>query len=339
MIPSSLYMRRCLELAQLGMYQVAPNPMVGAVLVDAEGTILAEGWHRQFGGPHAEVECFRAFDNRGMDNVDLCQATIYVSLEPCAHYGKTPPCAKLLIERGVGHVVIGCLDPNPKVSGKGVEILREAGIDVQIGVLEDECRQLNKRFLCLQEKHRPYVILKWAQTADGYVDVLRDIHKPLTINHKPLVISTPYTKQIVHQLRAENMAIMVGTNTVLLDNPGLRTTRWSGKDPIRVTLDRHHRIPADAKILAGPHDSAYWQDREHVIPSVIVYREDTSWTYILRDLASRGIHSILVEGGPTLHRHILESGLYDELHIETSQHTLAELTGDPEAQGVPAAKV
>ena len=297
------YILRCLELAANGEYYVAPNPMVGALLVDpATDRVVAEGWHRQYGGPHAEVECFRAADARmaGLTEAERAarygSLTLYVSLEPCSHYGKTPPCADLIVKKGVRRVVVGILDPNPQVSGKGVQKLRDAGIEVTVGVEQAACRRLNKRFLCLHEKHRPYVILKWAQTADGFVD-----SRESKAESQPLVISTPVTKQIVHQMRAENMAIMVGTRTALLDNPSLLTTRWPGRNPVRVVLDRHHRIPKDAKIFSGD-------------APTIVYSERTDWEYVLGDLAQRGIHSVLVEGGPTLLRHILQTGIWDEMN-------------------------
>ena len=301
------YIARCIEIAKRGEYYVAPNPMVGAVLV-GNGEILAEGWHEQYGGPHAEVNCFRNLDMSSYRHIDMSKCTLFVSLEPCSHYGKTPPCAKLIIEKGVGKVVVGMLDPNPLVAGKGVAMLREAGIEVEVGVLENECRELNKRFLSLHEKHRPYVILKWAQTADGFIDVQRDnvqCTKDKGHLNGALAISTMKTKEMVHKMRAENMAIMVGTNTVIMDNPRLLNTHWEGRNPIRVTIDRHGRIPAEARIF-GPE------------AETIVYRERTDWPYITADLAKRGIHSILVEGGTTLLNHILETGIWDEIHVEVA---------------------
>ncbi len=314
------YIVRCLELARNGQYYVAPNPMVGAVLVENDGNggrIFAEGWHRHYGGPHAEVECFRAADKRmeGLADADkaalYARMTLYVSLEPCSHYGKTPPCADLIVSKGVRRVVVGCLDPNPQVAGRGVQKLRDAGIETVVGVEEQACRQLNKRFLCLHEKHRPYVILKWAQTADGFVDYTRK-------DGTPLLISTPATKQLVHKMRAENMAIMVGTRTALLDNPSLLTTRWPGRNPVRIVLDRHHRIPKDAKIFSPD-------------TPTVVYDGQTDWPFVLQDLAARSIHSVLVEGGPALLNHILDTGIWDEIHVEVSPVCIGN--------GVPAPKV
>ena len=317
------FIARCIEIARRGEYFVAPNPMVGAVLVrNSDEQILAEGWHEKYGEGHAEVNCFKKVESREPRVESFKDCTLFVSLEPCSHYGKTPPCAKLIIEKGVGRVVVGMLDPNPLVAGKGVAMLREAGIEVVVGVMETECRELNKRFLCLHEKHRPYVILKWAQTADGFLDRKRTVSSQSSaVSHLngALTISTPKTKEIVHRMRAENMAIMVGTNTVLLDNPRLLNTHWEGRNPIRVTLDRHNRIPADARIFSDDIET-------------IVYRDRTDWPFVLSDLAARNIHSILVEGGAKLLHHILETGIWDEIHIEVAP----ELTI---GEGVPAPEV
>ena len=307
------YIRRCLQLARLGEYYVAPNPMVGAVLVHVDSAghdeIVAEGWHKEYGGPHAEVNCLREAEEKGIVSFEDC--TLYVSLEPCSHYGKTPPCARLLIEKKIPRVVIGCMDPNEQVSGRGVRMLHNAGIEVVTGVLEDECRALNKRFMCLHEKHRPYVILKWAQTADGFLDYKER-------GDKPLVISNAVTKQLVHQMRAENMAIMVGTRTALLDNPRLLTTRWSGRNPVRVLPDRHHVVPRDFRIFSTESET-------------VVYESNTDWQYILADLAGRGIHSLMVEGGRIWLDTVIESGVWDEMHIEVSPLRIGE--------GVPAPKI
>ena len=305
-----LYISRCLQLARLGAYYVAPNPMVGAVLV-CDNRILGEGWHEQYGGAHAEPNCIRHAEEAHPEGIDYKHSTLYVSLEPCSHYGKTPPCAELIIRKGIGRVVVGTLDPNPQVAGRGVKMMREAGIEVLVGVMEEECRLLNKRFFCLQEKHRPYVVLKWAETADGYIDFRREAKGERREESTPLVISTPLMKHLVHQQRAENMAIMVGTRTALLDNPRLLTTRWSGRNPIRITLDRHGVLPQDSKIFSPE-------------APTIVYRENTDWQFILQDLAERNIHSVLVEGGTCLLQHILDSGIYDEVHIEVGDQRIGD---------------
>lgn len=331
------YMRRCLQLAKLGCYYVAPNPMVGAVLVYGSGggcEIAGEGWHRQYGGPHAEVECFRDAERRMQESgrtIDMKDCTLYVSLEPCSHFGKTPPCAQLIIDKGVGRVVAGMKDPNPLVAGRGIAMLEKAGIEVTVGVLEDECRALNRRFLCLYEKKRPYVILKWAQSEDGFLDRKREIMAgnmlrteageetesavEIKENEGPVVLSSVVTKQLVHKMRAENMAIMVGTRTALLDNPKLRTTRWSGRDPVRVLPDRKGVVSRDSNIFSGGAET-------------IVYRDRTDFEYILSDLAKRGIHSLIVEGGAQLLRSVIESGLWDEMQVEVAPVVLGS--------GVPA---
>lgn len=310
------YILRCLELAKKGEYYVAPNPMVGAVLASADGKIIAEGWHQRFGEGHAEVNCFANAQSQGI--IDFQGCTLFVNLEPCSHYGKTPPCAKLIIEKKVTRVVVGMLDPNPMVSGKGVKMLQDAGIEVIVGVEEEKCRDLNKRFVTLHEKHRPYVILKWAQTADGFID-----YKRQSSAQPVLKISTPLTKHLVHQMRAENMAIMVGTRTALLDNPSLLNRRWAGRHPIRILLDRHSIVPQDYKIFS--------QDAP-----TIVYRDNTCWQFVLQDLANRNIHSVVVEGGAKLLNTILDSGIYDEVHVEVAPIRINEGVEAPRvALGMP----
>ncbi|MCQ2311108.1 MAG: bifunctional diaminohydroxyphosphoribosylaminopyrimidine deaminase/5-amino-6-(5-phosphoribosylamino)uracil reductase RibD [Paludibacteraceae bacterium] len=309
MLDYARYIERTLQLARLGEYYVAPNPMVGAVLVNAEGDIIAEGWHKRFGGPHAEVECIS--DARlTMHDARLNECTLFVNLEPCSHYGKTPPCAKMIIEKGIGRVVVGMSDPNPLVAGKGVQMLRDAGIEVTVGIMEKACRELNKRFVCLHEKKRPYVTLKWAQTADGYLDKFR-VESLEFREEGPLVISTETTKMLVHKMRAENMAILVGSGTALKDNPKLLTTRWPGRNPIRVLLDRRGRVPMNSRIFSDEAET-------------IVYREKTDWPFVLQDLGERGIHSVLVEGGATVLNMILKDGTWDEMHIEVSDKALGE---------------
>lgn len=316
-----VYMRRCLQLAEQGIRDVAPNPMVGAVLVAEDGRVLAEGWHMKYGEGHAEVNCFRDADAKGVSEAEVHEATLYVSLEPCSHYGKTPPCALLIAERKPKCVVCGTLDPNPKVSGRGVEIVREAGIEVRVGVLEDECRRLNRRFMTLQEKHRPYVIMKWAQTGDGYIDRVRT-----SVDEEVLTISTPVTKKLVHKMRSENMAILVGSHTALLDNPKLKTTRWTGRNPIRVLLDRHDLVPADWNMLRDAEEAS---DYMPSLPRTIIYRHRTDWAYVLEDLGRRGIHSVIVEGGRAVLTSLIESGMYDEVHIEVNPRLVI-------GEGVPA---
>lgn len=231
------YMRRCLQLAANGLQNARPNPMVGAVIV-CDGRIIGEGYHVRCGEGHAEVNAFASV--RPEDEHLLSRATIYVSLEPCAHYGKTPPCAELIIRKGVRRVVVGCVDPFAKVQGRGIEMLRNAGIEVTTGVLEAECRELNRRFMTFHSRRRPYIILKWAQSADGFID-----------NHfHPAAISNEATRMISHKLRAENDAILVGRVTAERDRPKLNVRHWSGPDPIKITLGHHTDL---AQLMADLH--------------------------------------------------------------------------------------
>ncbi len=224
------YMRRCLQLAANGIQGARPNPMVGAVIV-ARDRIIGEGYHVRCGQGHAEVNAFASV--RADDEPLLREATMYVSLEPCAHYGKTPPCADLIVSKGVRRVVVGCEDPFAKVQGRGIQRLRQAGIDVTVGVLEEECRWLNRRFFTYHSKHRPYIILKWAQTANGFID-----------DHgQPLAISNEETLMVSHRLRAEEDAILVGHTTDIREHPQLTVRHWHGPDPKRVVLTRHRPLP------------------------------------------------------------------------------------------------
>ena len=225
------YMRRCLELAANGLPTTRPNPMVGAVIV-ADGQIIGEGYHIRAGEPHAEVNAFASV--APADAGKLSQSTIYVSLEPCSHYGKTPPCADLIISKGVRRVVVGCVDSFSKVSGRGISRLREAGIDVEVGVLEKECRWMNRRFFTLNERQRPYIILKWAQSANGFIDNA----------FRPTAISTPLTQMLSHKLRSEEDAILVGRVTAERDHPRLDVRHWSGQPPRRVVLSHTNGIDA-----------------------------------------------------------------------------------------------
>lgn len=217
------YMRRCLQLAAGGIHYAKPNPMVGAVIV-CNGRIIGEGYHVRCGEGHAEVNAFASV--KAADEPLLTRSTIYVSLEPCAHYGKTPPCAELIIRKGVRRVVVGCIDPFARVQGRGIAMIREAGIEVTVGVLEEDCRRLNRRFFTYHKHRRPYILLKWAQTADGFLDD----------NFLPLTISTPFTMMLSHKLRAENDAILVGRITAERDKPALNVRRWYGPDPLRIVL-------------------------------------------------------------------------------------------------------
>lgn len=292
-------MRRCLQLARCGEAGAPPNPMVGAVIV-CDSRIIGEGYHRRCGGPHAEVNAINSVKERDL----LSRSTIYVSLEPCAHYGKTPPCADLIIETGIRRVVIGCTDPFAKVNGLGIKKLREAGCEVQVGVLEQECRELNHRFFTFHEKHRPWIILKWAQSNDGFIG-----------KDERVILSNALTQTLVHRLRARSGAILVGTNTALMDNPTLTTRLWPGPNPLRLTIDRNGILPPTLHL------------KDNSIPTVIYSHE--SIEEILADLYARGIQSLLVEGGAKLLQSFIDKGLWDEARIETAPLCLGQGTKAP----------
>ena len=325
-----LYMGRCLQLAKNGVRDVAPNPMVGAVIVH-NGEIIGEGYHCKCGQAHAEPNAIASVKDEHL----LEQSTLYVSLEPCSHYGKTPPCAELIIKKRIPRVVIGMKDPNPQVAGRGIQMLREAGIEVTVGVLEQQCRQLNKRFICYHEKKRPYIILKWAQTADFKIDACRQ-----SSAESVAVISNTITKQLVHQMRAENMAIMVGTRTALLDNPSLRTTRWSGNNPLRVVIDKQLRLPADSKLLQPIAPTLVFTEKtaypfETSAELCQIDFENGAWQQMLGELFRRKIHSLIVEGGTFLLNSLLQIGLWDEMHVETSPRNLGDGVEAPRISLLP----
>jgi len=310
MMDSSLdefYMQRCIQLAKLGAGNVAPNPMVGAVLVH-EGRIIGEGYHRQYGYAHAEVNCVRSV--KPEDQHLIPASTIYVSLEPCAHYGKTPPCAELIVSQKIGEVVIGCIDTFSQVSGKGIAILKEAGITVRTGVLEAACRELNDRFFTFHEQQRPYIILKWAQNADGFM---------AAADGTPVRISHPLTDRLVHRWRSEEMGILVGANTAIGDNPRLNNRLWTGKDPVRIVIDRTLRTPRSHHLrsdaiptlffTAGPHG------QEDTTEFITTDFTQPLLPQLMHQLHKKRILSILVEGGPFTLRQFIASGLWDEARV------------------------
>jgi diaminohydroxyphosphoribosylaminopyrimidine deaminase/5-amino-6-(5-phosphoribosylamino)uracil reductase len=306
------YMYRCLQLAQNGIGHVSPNPMVGALLV-CNDIIIGEGSHLRYGEAHAEPNAINAVKDKQL----LSQSTLYVNLEPCSHYGKTPPCADLIVQNKIPRVVIGTLDPNPKVAGRGVEILRKAGVEVVVGILDDECRELNKRFFIFQERKRPYVLLKWAQTADGFIDRNRISNAEL-----PLIISNEMTLMLTHKMRSENQAILVGANTVLLDNPSLTVRNWSGRTPVRVAIDRLGRIPSDYNLLDGKLAtiifSEKYRENDLNLEFVKIEFDEHCLRNVLKYLFERNINSVLVEGGASILNGFIESGLWDEANVEIS---------------------
>ncbi len=309
------YMSRAIEIARNGIGTTAPNPMVGAVIVHAD-KIIGEGFTSPFGGPHAEVNAIHSVADRNL----LKKSALYVTLEPCSHFGKTPPCADLIIEQGIPSVVIGVFDPHEKVAGKGIEKLKKAGIEVTTGLLEAECRELHKRFLTFHEKKRPYTILKWAETADGFIAPNAEKRSQ---NPAPFWISNAYSRQLVHQWRSEEQAILVGTNTVIKDNPKLNVRQWTGNNPIRIVLDRNIRIPEDYHVLDGSIPTLIFT----AVSQATGYRKgleyrilDFSQDVVLnigRILHQENILSLLVEGGAHTLQSFIDADLWDEARILT----------------------
>ncbi|MEX0315988.1 MAG: bifunctional diaminohydroxyphosphoribosylaminopyrimidine deaminase/5-amino-6-(5-phosphoribosylamino)uracil reductase RibD [Allomuricauda sp.] len=307
------YMLRCIQLGKKGLGSTAPNPMVGSVIV-YQNQIIGEGFTSPYGEAHAEVNAINSVKDKSL----LSKSTIYVTLEPCSHYGKTPPCADLIVEHQIPEVVIGLKDPHSKVSGKGIEKLKTAGVKVNVGVLEDECRRHHQRFLTYQEKKRPYVILKWAQTLDGFI--APDTSKREK-NPQPFWITNTYSKQLVHQWRSEEQAILVGTQTVLEDNPKLTTRNWKGKDPIRVVLDRSLKIPKGFHVLDNSVKTIVLTE----VNNKSKYLDDIAYevvdfslplaTLICKVLYTYNITSILVEGGSRTIQTFIAENLWDEARV------------------------
>ena len=325
MIVDEKYMRRALQLARQGAGHTSPNPMVGAVIVGPDGTIIGEGWHRKCGEGHAEVNAVASVKDADL----LHDSTIYVTLEPCSHFGKTPPCASLLIERGIPRVVVGTLDPFVKVAGRGVAMLREAGIEVVVGVLEQECRDLNRRFITAHTSGRPWVQLKWAQTADGYIAL------PSDAGENPLHMSTPVTMRLMHRQRALCDAIVVGAATARIDNPSLTTRQWPGRSPLRVVLSRHLSIPENLNLLTDGLPTIVYNGVKSETDGAVEYvKLDTtapqSW---LTDLYRRGITSVMVEGGTQILQQMIDAGAWNEARIEVSPRTVGQGVSAPVIHG------
>ena len=306
------YMQRCLQLARCGAGSTSPNPMVGAVIV-CDGRIIGEGYHIRAGEPHAEVNAVNSVAEA--DRHLLSRSTMYVSLEPCSHYGKTPPCCDMIIARGIARVVIGTADPNPQVDGAGIERMRSAGIDVTVGVLEEECLRLNRAFFTSQIYKRPYVTLKWAQSADGFIDLLRE-------GGQAVKISSPVSQVAVHRLRAQNVAILVGRHTALLDDPSLNIRHWAGRSPLRLVIDKNGTLPADLKIFDGTLPTVVYTACEKEdkvgknIEQVVLDFNEPLLPQILAHLNGRRVDSLLVEGGATLLQSFIKASLWDEARVE-----------------------
>lgn len=293
------YMRRALALARKGLIFVTPNPMVGAVIVAPDGTILGEGYHRKCGEAHAEVNAIASV----ADKEALKDSTMYVTLEPCAHTGRTGPCADLIIKMGIPRVVVGTRDPFDKVDGRGIEKLRAAGVEVVVGVLEEECQRLNAMFFTAHTQHRPYIMLKWAQSADKYMDMQREE------GTSGAPISSPLTRTLVHRARAYFDGILVGSGTVLADNPRLDLRLWPGSAPRPIVLDRRGRVQPSHRIMQY---------------NPLIIRDDKPLDELMRDVYNQGFTSIIVEGGATILNKFIDAGLWDLARVETGSVVFGE---------------
>jgi diaminohydroxyphosphoribosylaminopyrimidine deaminase/5-amino-6-(5-phosphoribosylamino)uracil reductase len=324
---AEIYIQRCIDLARKGIRSVAPNPMVGCVLV-VNNKIIGEGYHQFFGGPHAEVNAI----NNVLNTKALKKATLYVSLEPCSHMGKTAPCADLIIKKGIQNVVIGTRDPNPLVGGKGIEKLKNAGIEVEEGVLQDQCLELNKRFFTFHEKRRPYVILKWAQTLDGFLDRIREDNKQ-EVNW----ISAPETKTLVHKWRSEEQSILVGRNTILNDNPSLTVREYGGTNPIRLVIDSQLQISGSLNVYSEDAPTIVFNRLKDATEKNIdfVKIKETSTKNILDELYKRGIQSVFVEGGSRTLQYFIIDNVWDEARVIVGRKSFKEGYKAPVINRIP----
>jgi diaminohydroxyphosphoribosylaminopyrimidine deaminase/5-amino-6-(5-phosphoribosylamino)uracil reductase len=307
---NELFMHRCLELASNGLGYVEPNPMVGAVIVH-KGEVIGEGYHRHFGQAHAEVHAIRSVK----DDKILRSSTLYVNLEPCVHTGKTPPCTDLILEKKIPAVVIGTSDPNSLVAGKGIERLKKHGVKVINGILENDCYILNRRFFTFHKLKRPYVILKWAQTQDGFIDKQRKHGEPIGVNW----ISNPFSLNLVHKWRTEEQSIMVGTNTIVKDNPMLNVRYWIGRNPVRVIIDRKLRIPKTYNIWDDSQKTLIFNEKKNgkhgQTEWIKISLSDYNLNEVFHYLYQKNIVSIMVEGGKELLEYLIRSDLWDEARI------------------------
>ena len=309
-------MQRCLQLAEKGCGRVAPNPMVGAVLV-YNHTIIAEGYHHHFGGAHAEVDCLNNVSDQNKKYIS--QSILYVSLEPCCFEGKTPACTNLILHHRIPEVVIACRDPNVKVDGAGIEILKQQGVKITLGILEKDAKELNKWFFTFQTKKRPFIILKWAQTANG---------KIAAADYKPIQISNDFTNRLVHKWRNEIPAILVGAHTVITDDPKLTNRYWPGNNPVRIVVDKHLKLNKQSNIFAET-EAVYIfnfikEEVEGNLHYLKIYEGKPLWPQVLEELYKLSIAAILVEGGTKTLQSFLDAGLWDEARIITNTNNIIE---------------
>ena len=325
------YIKRCIEIAENGLGTTRPNPMVGSVIVH-NNKIIGEGFTSKYGGNHAEVNAINSVTNKSL----LKAATLYVTLEPCSHFGKTPPCSDLIIKHQIPNVVVGCVDDNEKVAGKGIEKLKNAGCNVTVGVLEDDCKNHHKRFFSFHNKKRPYIILKWAKTADGFI-------APKTKNEKkPVWITNTISRQLVHKWRAEEQAILVGTNTVIEDNPSLTVRGWVGKNPIRVVIDKDNKLSKDYTVFNDEAETiVICSKTEDQKPKTNnLNAEHIDWSLktsiakqICDALFKKNINSIIIEGGTKTLQTFINENLWDEARIFTGNTIFKAGIKAPEFNG------
>ena len=307
-------MSRCLQLAELGAGYVAPNPMVGAVLV-YEDKIIGEGYHQKYGEAHAEVNCINSVSEQHKNLVE--KSALYVSLEPCSHYGKTPPCADLIIKNKIKKVIIGCKDLYKEVAGSGIQKLRNAGLEIAVGILEKECTQLNKRFFTFHQQFRPYIILKWAQSANGKIGSVE----------KRILISNDYSNRVAHRWRSEEAAILVGTRTALHDDPLLTTRLWNGKDPVRIAIDKNLILPQTLKLFNADSKTIIYNLRQASTAENLIYiklEKENFIDQILQSLFEMNIQSVMIEGGSNTLQSFIDAGLWDEARIITNKELIIE---------------
>ena len=317
-------MERCLELASLGLGTTYPNPLVGSVIVHND-KIIGEGWHRKAGEPHAEVNAINSVADKSL----LKEATIYVSLEPCSHFGKTPPCADLIVKHKIPKVVVGSIDPNPRVSGSGIQKLKDAGIAVTTGILKEQCDWINRRFFSSKKLHRPYIILKWAQTADGYIAPKYKDKK------EPVWITGQESRQLVHKWRSEESAILIGVQTALSDDPSLTTRSWPGESPVRIVLDPNGRLTDELKVLDGSvrtliFSSDSSNNKSENLHYLNTERKEISIEKLLNSIYEENLQSVIIEGGANTLSRFIDSGLWDEARVFTGSSEFGEGIVAPE---------
>jgi diaminohydroxyphosphoribosylaminopyrimidine deaminase / 5-amino-6-(5-phosphoribosylamino)uracil reductase len=318
------YIKRCIEIAKNGLGTTYPNPLVGCVIV-FENTIIGEGWHKKSGEAHAEVIAIESVQNKEL----LSSSTLYVSLEPCSHFGKTPPCADLILKYKIPNVVIGTIDPNSKVAGKGIQKLLDSGVNVTFGFLEKECNELNKRFFTFHRNNRPYVILKWAESSDGFISPKNKTEQ------KPVWISNEYSRQLVHKWRSEEQAILVGTQTIIDDNPSLTVRDWAGNNPIRIVIDKENSINSSSNIFDDQAKTVVFSNKEvnstsDTIQYIKIDFDNNSAQVLVEKLYENNLQSIIIEGGRKTIQTFIDSNLWDEARVFVGEIKLKEGTKAPE---------